>query len=98
MLYRPFLRMIFIRGPIYLRHRSKPVAFWLRSRERTIGQVFCTKVWTDPSNKSSTVFGVRTVRIWTILSHPQNLYGLRVFSILKTIFDILFPAAVSAFL
>lgn len=33
------------------------------------------------------------VHIWTILSHPQNLYGSRAFSILKTIFDILFPAA-----
>ena len=48
MLYRPFLRMAFIRGPIYLRRRSEPAAFWLRSRERTTGQVFCTKVWGNP--------------------------------------------------
>ncbi len=48
--------------------------------------------------KGVPVSKVRTVRIWTILSHPQNLYGSLVFRILKTILDILFPAAVSAFL
>ena len=48
--------------------------------------------------KEVPVSKVRTVRIWTILSHPQNLYGSLVFRILKTILDILFPAAVSAFL
>ena len=41
---------------------------------------------------------VWTVQIWIIPVTVQNLYGSLVFRMVKTIFAILFPAAVSAFL
>lgn len=90
--------MVFIRGPIYLRHLSNRLPSGSDLANRPVDKFFVRKYGADPSDKKRSVSEVWTVRISTILSRPQNLYGSLFFSIVKTILAILFPAAVSAFL